>query len=432
MREYRTAKPVVISLALLLACPLAASAETLTKQVERPLPVSVAGLQLPEGFTASLVANNIGPARHIVVRENGDIYVNLREDSGRGSLVALRDTDGDVLANEVRYFAEAIEGTGIDIHQNYLYASSDTKLYRFALSDKELLPQAEPELVITGFPVQGSHASKSFAFDASNHVYVNVGAPSNACQERTRSAGSMGVRPCLQLEQGGGIWKFSATQLEQQWNVDGKRFATGLRNSVALAWDNGTQHLYAVPHGRDQLNTLWPDFYDAEDNAELPAEEFHRIDEGGHYGWPYTYYDPQQNARMMAPEYGGNGKQKADGNYIDPLVALPAHWAPNDLVFYHGEQFPEEYRGGAFIAFHGSWNRAPESQDGFNIVFIPFKNGKPDQGWQIFADGFAGRENISRAGQAAFRPTGLAVGADGALYVSDSVQGRIWRIAYQH
>lgn len=431
MLKYSAAKPVIFSLVLLLAYPLPTLAETLTKQIEHPLPVNVAGLRLPEGFTASLVADNIGRARHIVIRDNGDIYVNLREDRGRGGLVALRDTDGDVLANEVQYFGKTIEGTGIGIYQNYLYASSDTQLYRFALTDKVLVPTAKPEIVISGFPVQSSHASKSFTFDSSDHVYVNVGAPSNACQERSRFAGSLGQRPCLQLEQGGGIWQFSASQLDQVWNVDGKRFATGLRNSVALAWDSGTQHLYAVPHGRDQLNTLWPDYYDAKDNAELPAEEFHRVVEEGHYGWPYTYYNPKRNARMIAPEYGGDGKQEADSNYAAPLVALPAHWAPNDLVFYHGEQFPEEYRGGAFIAFHGSWNRAPEPQDGFNVVFIPFKEGKPSQGWQVFAEGFAGSDIISSTGQAEYRPTGLAVGADGALYVVESVRGRIWRIAYQ-
>jgi hypothetical protein len=113
-----------------------------------------------------------------------------------------------------------------------------------------------------------------------------------------------------------------------------------------------------------------------------------------------------------------------------PLVAVfPAHWAPNDLLLYDGGQFPTAYRGGAFIAFHGSWNRAPFPQGGYNVVFQPLKNGKASGKFVVFADGFAGA--VKEPGQAAYRPSGLTLGPDGALYISDDQHGRIWRVTYR-
>jgi len=112
-----------------------------------------------------------------------------------------------------------------------------------------------------------------------------------------------------------------------------------------------------------------------------------------------------------------------------PVAAFPAHWAPNDMLIYEGSQFPSAYKDGAFIAFHGSWNRAPEPQGGYNVVFQPLTDGKPSGPFVVFADGFAGA--IKQPGQAAHRPTGLAVGPDGALYIADDQGGRIWRVTFQ-
>ena len=114
---------------------------------------------------------------------------------------------------------------------------------------------------------------------------------------------------------------------------------------------------------------------------------------------------------------------------LGPAAAYPGHWAPNALAFYTGTQFPEKYRGGAFIAFHGSWNRAPEPQAGYNVVFQPFSGGKPSGDYEIFADGFAGPRRRSRVRHGT-GPSGLAVAPDGALYVSDDTGGRIWRVVH--
>ena len=154
------------------------------------------------------------------------------------------------------------------------------------------------------------------------------------------------------------------------------------------------------------------------------------IEEGDDFGWPYTYYDHFKEKRMLAPEYGGDGKKEANG-YKDPILGLPAHWAPNDLLFYTGDQFPERYKNGAFIEFHGSTNRTPYPQAGYIVGFIPFQDGKPTGEWEVFADGFAGVDIIKQMKDAKYRPMGLAQGPDGSLFISESKKGKIWRIIFQ-
>lgn len=395
------------------------------------------GLDLPNGFKATVVHEGIGLARHLAVRGNGDVYVITRAarpgrpDPGpyRG-IVALRDTNGDGQADEARNFSD-IQGTGIAIHGDVLYVADDVTVYRFRFDGDELVPSAGPEVIAEGFVPERQHAAKSLALDGEGHVYVNVGAPSNSCQEDDRTPGSRGHSPCPLLQRYGGVWKFDADRLGQDQQADGERFASGLRNAVALAWNHQVGALYVVQHGRDQLDFLFPELFDARYNAERVAEEMHRIEPGREYGWPYTYYDPIDDRRLVAPEYGGDGnKEPPADRYPEPVVAFPAHWAPNDLVFYDGDQFPEAYRGGAFIAFHGSWNRAPLPQAGFNVSFAPLgADGAAAGEWSVFADGFAGGE-IENPTDAKARPMGLAVSPDGSLYVADSVRGRIWRIRY--
>ncbi len=387
-------------------------------------------LELPPGFEATVFASGLGRARHLVVRGNGDVYVSMRRSKDGKGIIGLRDNDGDGVADLQAAFGHA-GGTGVAIYRDYLFFSSDDTVFRMKFADDGLIPGGELEVVVSGFPQQSSHAAKSLAIGADGRLFVNSGAPSNACQKRARSAGSKGQNPCPQLFRGGGIWEFSAERLNQDQIADGQRYVTGIRNSVALAFNHTAGELYFVMHGRDQLDSLWPRFFSADQREELPAEEFHLALEGSDFGWPYTYYDGLRNQRMVGPEYGGDGKKTApDGKYPDPLVAFPAHWAPNALVFYDATQFPAEYRGGAFVAFHGSWNRAPGVQRGYQLAFVPMKEGKPSADWRTFADGFMGDRPIRNPAQAKHRPVGLAVGPDGSLYVSDSTDGIIWKISY--
>ena len=390
-------------------------------------------ITLSNGFAAYVVADNVGKARHLAVRDNGDIYIKMRDTKAGGGILALRDTTGDGRADIQEYYSE-YGGTGLDIYQDYLYYSSDSVVYRVALDDTELVPTAEPEVIVEGFLIQQQHASKPFTFDNQGNIYVTIGAPSNACQEQMRTPKSSGLDPCPQLDRQGGIWKFSATELNQTQEEHGERYSTGIRNAVALDWNDKVNSLYALQHGRDQLSNLWPEYYDSLQSAELPAEEFLKVDEGSDFGWPFCYYDGGKDAKLLAPEYGGNGEEAGRcADKEDPIMAFPAHWAPNDLIFYNSDMFPEKYQSGAFIAFHGSWNRAPLPQKGYNIAFVPMgADGMPSGEFERFADEFSGSgDEIASPNDAEFRPTGLAVGSDGSLYITDDQKGRIWRVFYQ-
>jgi glucose/arabinose dehydrogenase len=234
------------------------------------------------------------------------------------------------------------------------------------------------------------------------------------------------------LERYGGIWRFKADVPDQDQMKDGYRFATGIRNAVAVTWNKSANHLYALQHGRDQLSQFWPALYTEDDGVNLPAEEFFLVNDGSDFGWPYCYYDPNQSKKLLNPEYGGDGK--TTGRCEDkekPIMAFPAHIAPNDLIFHSEKGFPEKYKNGAFIAFHGSWNRAPQEQKGFQVVFVPFSGDKPSGNYEVFADKFAGKENIKSPGDAAHRPCGIAEGPDGSLFIVDSVRGKLWKIIYK-
>ncbi len=388
------------------------------------------GLTLPEGFSALVVAEKIGKGRHIDVNKNGDIYVSLNQASDNKGIACLRDTTGDGKANVVKYTGEHT-GTGIKLHNGYLYFGADTAIVRYPMTEGELVPGSNWELIARGFPNEHQHEAKPMEFDGEGNMYVNVGAPANACMEQMRTKGSPGMDPCPLLEYSGGTWKFKDDVLNQDQIADGERYATGIRNSVANCWNTNVNQLYVVQHGRDQLSQFFPDIYDDTDNAELPAEEFFLVTEGDDFGWPYCYYDEFQNKKVLAPEYGGNGEiQDRCENKKDPIMAFPGHLAPNDLLFYTGNMFPDKYKNGAFIAFHGSWNRAPEPQKGYFVAFVPFDGEYPSGDWEVFADGFAGTDEIISTRDAKHRPCGLAQGPDGSLYVVDSIEGKIWRIIY--
>ncbi|MBN2635365.1 MAG: PQQ-dependent sugar dehydrogenase, partial [Prolixibacteraceae bacterium] len=335
------------------------------------------GLTLPEGFSALVVADEVGRGRHIDVNTNGDIYVSLRNANGNKGIACLRDTSGDGKADIIEYAGEHT-GTGIKLHKGFLYFGADTAIVRYPMKDNKLLPGDEWELIATGFPQERQHEAKPMEFDGQGNMYVNVGAPSNACMEQSRTKGSPGMDPCPLLEYSGGTWKFKDDVLNQDQLIDGVRYATGIRNGMANSWNTNVNELYVLQHGRDQLDQFFPELYDSQDNAELPAEEFFLVTDGSDFGWPYCYYDQFQNKKVLGPEYGGDGEiQESCENKTDPIMAFPAHLAPNDLLFYTGDMFPEKYKNGAFIAFHGSWNRAPEPQEGYFVVFVPFDGQYP-------------------------------------------------------
>jgi glucose/arabinose dehydrogenase len=398
------------------------------------------GLTLPQGFCAKVVADNLGPTRHLAVSPRGDIYTVLAQGGGPlaapptgpqpPAVLALRDADGDGRFEQVERFGPGLQGTGMAFANGYLYVGANTQVVRFKIDGNTLAPKGEPEVVIGDLPRSGPHAAKSIVITPNNELFVHVGAPTNACQTPDRRPGVAGQNPCPDLELQAGVWKYDATKLGQK-HVAANRFTTGQRHTVAMAWSPASRQLYATQNGRDQLDTLWKEHFTAEDNANRPAEEMQLLKQGANFGWPYCFYDIPSKKRLQNPEYGGDGKKEGDcAKYDKPIAVFPAHNAPVGMMFYTGTQFPAEYRNGAFITFHGSWNRAPFAMDGFNIRFVPFKGETPAGDHNVFADGFAGTKAPMQPNQAAYRPVGIAQAPDGSIYVSDDVKGRIWRIRY--
>jgi glucose/arabinose dehydrogenase len=408
------------------------------------------GLKLPDGFCATVFADTIGHARHIVVSSNGDVYVNTWSGGyyntpahPGGFLVALRDTSNDGRADIIKRFGpDSLHGngggTGIGIYNSQLYAEESGaktgSIVRYAISTDSMTPTSALQTIVSGLPLGGDHPMHPFAIAQSGEIYVNSGSPSNSCQAKNRTLESPGRKPCPELLTRAGIWRYDANKTNQRFSP-AERYATGIRNAVGISFDPGGQ-LYSTQHGRDQLFENWPKLYTADQGQNLPAEELLKIEQGGDYGWPYCYFDGFQKKLVVAPEYGGDGgKAVSDcASKKGPEAFFPAHWAPDGLVFYTGAMFPAHYKGGAFIAFHGSWNRAPGPQQGYNVSFVPFAAGKAvDPGkYEIFADGFAGGPLGPDANdKAAHRPVGIAQGPDGALYITDDKGGRVWRVVYK-
>jgi glucose/arabinose dehydrogenase len=390
------------------------------------------GLVLPPGFHASVVAEGLGPIRHMTVRDNGDIYVSTRHGRNQPStgIIALR-LGPDHKAIQTEHFSNVDQGTGIRIYKGALYATSGTAVYRFSLDGNTLVPTAAPQTIVDGLTQTSSHV---LAFDGKGSMFVSFDGGGNICTDPKAPRGSkpVGLKPCPNLVAKGGIWRFDDSKTDQKFS-NGEHFATGVRDTSALDWRKGDA-LYGALQGRDGTHTMFPDIVsEAEDNA-IPDEMF-RFVKGTDTGWPYNYYDAVRKVRLISPEYGGDGKTSpTEGSYTIPVVAFfqPRRPAVLDLTFYTGKQFPKRYRNGAFLAMHGGSDAevTPEGQAGYNVVFVPFKKNKA--GTPVtFADGFAGPlpsdKNLKTA---AYRPVGVAVGPDGALYVADSNKGRIWRIAY--
>jgi len=400
------------------------------------------GITLAPGFCATIFADKIGHARHLVVAPNGVVYVNTW--SGRyykndtppagGFLVALQDTQGRGHAGLIKRFGDSqaegsAGGTGIAFYNDSVYAEVNDRIVRYPLAQGQIVPTSKPTVIVSGLPLTGDHPMHPFIIDTRGNLFVDLGSATNACQQQNRIAKSPGIQPCKEKETRAGTWKYDANKTDQKFSP-AERYASGIRNGEGFAIDDAGR-LFVTQHGRDQLSENWSNLYKPADGPELPAEEVVQLAQDRDYGWPECYFDGAQKKLVLAPEYGGDGGNSVGlcATRTPPAAFFPAHWAPNDLLIVTSDKFPAAYRGGAFIAFHGSWNRAPAPQGGYNVVFQPMTDGKTSQHFVVFADGFAGADK--EPGRAAHRPSGLAMGPDGALFISDDQRGRIWRVTYE-
>jgi glucose/arabinose dehydrogenase len=381
-------------------------------------------LKLPSGFKAEVLGSELGKARHMVVSSTGIIYINRSKLVDGKAILMLKDKNHDGIIDERKSFGN-LPGTGIEIKDGYLYTASNSGIFRYKLDqNQEVINTENPEMLVSGLPDHGRDNAKPFTFDNTGNLLVTIGSWNDPCREPNSGKGIM---PCSVLDSAGGVWKFSATKLNQTF-ADGSRYATGLKNAVAMTWNTQTNSLFSAVHGRGQFHDFYPQYYTPQQSAELPAETLYEIHEGDDAGWPYIYYDQIQKKKIMAPEYGGNGKKTGGEKAINPLLAFPAHLGPNDILFYTGAMFPAKYKNGAFIAFHG---QSAELKKGYFVAFVPFKNGKPAGTWEIFADNFAGVDLAKPTGPIQHRPCGLAQGPKGELFVCDDLGETLFKISYK-
>jgi len=338
---------------------------------------------VPLGFRVNVFATNFKRPRWLTVAPNGDIFL---ADMGAGEIIVMRDPGhtGGAQVREV-FVSGQRRPFGIAFHENYVYVGNTNEVVRFAYDPKTSKRLGEAEHLLD-LPT-GGHDTRSLAFSADGkHLFIGVGSESNidTGEDPRRAA----VTVC---------------------DPDGKnarRFATGLRNPVGLGLEPATGEIWMTVNERDELGD------------DLPPDYFTSIKDGGFYGWPYSYIGDNVDPRVKP--------QKPDlvARAIIPEVLLGAHVAPLQFAFYTAKQFPESYWGGAFVAEHGSWNRAMRA--GYQIAFVAFKNGKPSADPVPFMTGLvpdpAGPDVLGR-------PVGVAVAPDGSLLVSDDGAGVIYRIS---
>jgi glucose/arabinose dehydrogenase len=385
--------------------------------------LSKADLKLQPGFSATIVADSIGPVRHLTVNKGGEIFVKLNALKDGKGIYLLSDTDHDGRMEKKTGFGD-YPGTGILIKNNYLYATSNSAVFRYKLNDKqEVIDTARPETIVKGLIDRKRDNSKSITIDDKDNLYVTVGSYNETCR---KEGSGEGIPGCPLLDSVGGIWEFKTNKPAQSYS-DGVHYARGLKNVVGLDWNTVSKSLFVMQHGRGPFDDKFPKYYTPKQSAELPAETMYELHQGSDAGWPFVYYDQFQKKKILAPEYGGDGKKEGDSKYQNPSMAFPAHLGPNDLLFYTGNMFPERYKNGAFIVFHG---QSAQLRQGYLVAFVPFNNGKPAGSWEIFADNFSGINLNKPTGPIQHRPMGLAQGPDGALYVADDLKGTIYKITY--
>jgi len=339
---------------------------------------------VPQGFRVNVFAAIFKSPRWLTVAPDGDIFL---ADTGAGQIIVLRDPQNTGGAQQREVFVSGMRRPfGIAFRENYVYVGNMNELLRFPYDPKTSKRTGEAEHLM--YLPSGGHDTRSLAFSAyGQHLFIGIGSDSNidTGEDPRRAA----VTIC---------------------DPDGKNprlYATGLRNPVGLAVEPVTGKVWTTVNERDELGD------------DLPPDYFTSLKDGGFYGWPYSYIGDNVDPRVKP--------QRPDlvARAIIPDVLLGPHVAPLQFAFYTGKQFPESFRGGAFVAEHGSWNRS--TRVGYQIAFVAFKDGKPSADPVPFMTGLV---PDPRKREVYGRPVGITVAPDGSLLVADDGSGVIYRIFY--
>jgi glucose/arabinose dehydrogenase len=338
----------------------------------------------PQGFAVSVFAKGFREPRCLAIAPNGDVFVS---DSGQGKLFVLKDTGHASTLGQRSVFAEGLKQPyGIAFHNDYVYIGDTNEVLRFHYDPKTSRRTGEREHVMD-LPGGGAHWTRTLLFSRDgSQLYISVGSSTNYNIESDNRRAAILIS-----------------------DPEGKNvsiFASGLRNPVGIAFNPESDQLWADVNERDMLG----------DN--LPPDYFTHVVRGGFYGWPYSYIGKNVDDRVKP--------QRPDlvAKAIVPDVLLGPHVAPLESAFYTAKQFPKSYWDGAFIAEHGSWNRS--IRNGYQVVFVPFRNGEPVSGPVPFLTGFVTDPTGATVNG---RPVGVAVSSDGSLLVSDDGGNVIWRIS---
>lgn len=345
----------------------------------------------PAGFTVTRFADNLQSPRWIYVSGNGDIFVAQADREGKkgNNILLFRDKDRDGKPETKSVYLSGLKQPfGMLILNSKFYVANTDALLEFPydMNATSIKANGKP---IASFPT-GRHWTRNIIANPSgSKIYVAVGSGSNVAENGLDKEHR---RACI---------------LEINNDGSGERiYASGLRNPVGMAWNGNT--LWTAVNERDELgDDLVPDYITS-------------VQEGGFYGWPYSYFGQYEDPRIKEADKKPELVKKA----IVPDVALGSHTSALGLVFYNGNNFPASYKGGAFVAEHGSWNRSNFS--GYKLVFVPFKGGKPSGEPQDFLTGFIANEEKS---EVYGRPVGIAVLDDGSMLVADDGGNTIWRIS---
>jgi glucose/arabinose dehydrogenase len=339
-----------------------------------------AHLQVPAGFSAETWASGFDMPRFMLLAPGGEV---LLSDSGAGVVYVFA---GGKAAEKKQLISGLSRPFGLAFWQNYLYVAETNSVKRYPYDARALTVGPGQEVVKV--PGGGNHWTRAIVFDrAGQKMYVAVGSSSNITPDPEERAAI------------------------NRYNPDGSGheiYSAGTRNPSSIHWYPNSDTLWATVIERDGLGD------------DLPPDYFTHLQQGGFYGWPWAYFGPHPE-----PRHNGQHPELVQKT-LTPDVALPAHNSPLDFAFYTGTQFPAEYRGGAFITLHGTWNRAQRS--GYKLVYVPFQNGKPSGPASDFLTGWMmGPANKNVWG----RPVGVIMLPDGSLLVSDDGGKKIWRVAYK-